>query len=54
MPNSQAVAGVISKWNLTMLFVISGALVLLVTFWTAFHPGVKGFSESFTIWQAEG
>ena len=30
-PISQAVAGVVSKWDLTLLFALSGALVLLVT-----------------------
>jgi len=45
-PISQAVAGVLSKWNLTMLFAIPGALVLLLTIGVAFHPLLKGFSES--------
>jgi MFS family permease len=54
MPISQAVSGVISKWNLTMLFTIPGALVLLLTVWMAFHPDLKGFSESLTVAQAEG
>ncbi len=48
MPISQAIAGVLSKWNLTMLFVIPGVLVLLLTAWMAFHPDLKGFSESLT------
>ena len=54
MPISQAVSGAISKWNLTMLFAIPGALVLLITVWMAFHPDFKGFSESLTAAQAEG
>jgi hypothetical protein len=29
-----------------MLFAIPGALVLLLTLWMAFHPDLKGFSES--------
>ncbi len=54
MPIAQAIAGVISKWNLTMLFVIPGALVLLLTVWMAFHPDLKGFSESLTVPLMEG
>jgi MFS family permease len=45
-PISQAISGVLSKWNLTMLFAIPGTLVLLLTSWMAFHPDLKGFSES--------
>ena len=54
MPISQAIAGALSKWNLTMLFAIPGILVLLMTVWMAFHPDLKGFSESLTVAQAEG
>lgn len=46
VPISQAVAGAVSKWDLTMLFTISGSLVLLVTAWMAFHPELKSFSAS--------
>jgi MFS family permease len=53
-PISQAIAGVLSKWNLAMLFAIPGILVLLITIWMAFHPDLKGFSESLTAAQAEG
>jgi MFS family permease len=45
-PISQAISGVLSKWNLTMLFAIPGGLVLLLTIWMALHPDLKGFSES--------
>ncbi len=54
MPVSQALAGVLSKWNLTMLFVLPGLLVLLLTAWVAFRPELKGLSESLTAAQAEG
>jgi MFS family permease len=54
MPISQAIAGALSKWNLTMLFAIPGMLVLLMTVWMTFHPDLKGFSESLTAAQAEG
>ena len=40
--------------DLTMLFAIPGALVLLITIWMAFHPDFRGFSESLTTVQAEG
>jgi hypothetical protein len=46
VPISQAIAGAVSKWDLTMLFSISGSLVLLVTAWMAFHPELKSFSAS--------
>ncbi len=54
VPISQAISGVVSKWNLTLLFAISGALVLLVTLWMAFHPDLKGFTTSLTALPAEG
>lgn len=53
VPISQALAGVISKWNLTMLFAIPGTLVLLLSAWMAFQPALKDFSESLTAAQAE-
>ena len=53
-PISQAIAGVFSKWSLTMLFAIPGVLVLLLTIWMAFHPDLKSFSESLTAAQTEG
>jgi len=48
IPISQAISGVISKWNLTLLFTSAGTLVILVTIWTAFQPELQGFSESLT------
>ena len=53
-PISQAISGVLSNWSLTMLFAIPGALILLLTIWMAFHPDLKGFSESLSAAQAEG
>jgi len=53
-PIAQAISGVLSKWNLIMSFVIPGALVLLLTIWMAFHPDLKGFSESLAAAPAEG
>jgi MFS family permease len=52
-PIAQAISGALSKWNLTMMFIIPGALVLLLTIWMAFHPDLKGFSESLAAGQAE-
>ena len=54
MPISQAISGAISKWNLTMLFAVPGALVLLITIWMALHPDLRSFSESLTAAQTEG
>ncbi len=48
VPISQALAGVLSKWDLTLLFALPGALVLLVTVWMAFHPDLKGLSTGLT------
>ena len=46
VPVSQAVSGAVSKWDLDVLFVAAGVLILLVTVWAAFQPGLKAFSES--------
>jgi MFS family permease len=48
VPVSQAISGAVSKWSLTFLFASAGVLVLLVTTWAAFQPGLKAFSESLT------
>jgi MFS family permease len=45
-PISQAISGAVIKWDLNLLFVSAGALVLLITLWTAFQPGLVTFSES--------
>jgi MFS family permease len=52
-PISQAISGLLSKWDLTMMFAIPGALVLLLTVWVAFHPDLKTFSESLASTQAK-
>ena len=46
IPVSQAISGAVSKWDLNVLFVSAGMLVLLITFWAAFQPGLKTFSDS--------
>jgi hypothetical protein len=43
---SQAISGAVARWNLDVLFLITGALVLVVTGWTAFQPGLRVFSEA--------
>jgi hypothetical protein len=48
MPASQAISGAVSKWDFNILFASAGTLVLLVTLWTAFQPGLTAFSESLT------
>jgi len=48
VPISQAISGAASKWNLNLLFLMAGALVVLVTAWAAFQPGLTVFSESLT------
>jgi MFS family permease len=52
VPVSQAISGAVSKWDLNVLFVSAGTLVLLITFWAAFQPGLKTFSESLATPQA--
>jgi len=46
VPVAQALSGAVIKWNLTALFAGAGVLVLLVTLWTSFQPGIKTFSEN--------
>jgi MFS family permease len=46
VPVAQALSGAVIKWNLTGLFAGAGALVLLMTLWTSFQPGIKTFSEN--------
>ena len=54
VPIAQAISGVLSKWNLTLLFALPGGLILIMTLWIAFQPTLKGISESLTAAQAEG
>jgi MFS family permease len=46
VPVSEAISGAISKWNLTLLFALAGALQLLVTLWAAFQPAMITFSDN--------
>ena len=52
-PVSQALAGALSKWNLTLMFEVPGALVLLLTLWIAFQPALQDLSSSLTTVRAE-
>ena len=45
-PVSQAISGVVCKWNLSLMFASAGVMVLAVALWMAFQPGLKAFSES--------
>jgi hypothetical protein len=46
VPISQAISGAVGAWNLTLLFISAGGLIVLVTSWTAFQPALLTFSES--------
>lgn len=46
VPVSQAIAGTVGAWNLTVLFVLAGGLIVLLTLWTAVQPALVTFSES--------
>jgi MFS family permease len=48
VPISQAISGAVSKWNLDVLFISAGILVLLVSLLMAVQPEFKVFSESLT------
>jgi len=46
VPVSQAISGAVVSWNLTLLFVLAGGLIVLVAIWTASQPSLATFSES--------
>lgn len=43
---SQAISGAVSKWDIDVLFLTAGGLILSVTVWTAVHPSLGVLSES--------
>ncbi len=45
-PVSQAIAGVVSKLDLTLLFLLGGGLTVFLAVWTAFQPSLTEFGES--------
>ncbi len=53
-PISQAIAGALSKWNLTLVFALPGVLVLLMTVWITFRSELKEYSISLTNAEAKG
>jgi hypothetical protein len=46
VPISQALAGSLGAWNVTMLFGLAGGCLLLLTIWTAVQPALVTFSDS--------
>ena len=54
IPISQAIAGALSKWNLTVAFALPGVLILPLTVWIAFQSEFRGFSASLASAKAEG
>ena len=46
VPLSQALSGILGKWDLTGMFVIAGTLAILVTIWAATRPELTAFSDS--------
>jgi MFS family permease len=45
-PVSQAVAGAVSKWNLTGLFFSAGGLMVILSVWIFTQPALRSLSES--------
>jgi hypothetical protein len=45
VPLSQAISGAVSKWSLTSLFALAGALILMMAFWAVFQPALRSLSE---------
>ena len=45
-PISQAVAGAVSKWTLTGLFVSTGSLIVLLALWIAAQPALRILSQN--------
>jgi hypothetical protein len=46
VPISQALAGSLGAWNVTLLFGLAGGCLLLLTIWTAVQPALVTFSDS--------
>jgi MFS family permease len=45
IPLSQAISGAVAAWNLTALFTLAGGLLVVVSIWLAFNPGLKTLSN---------
>jgi MFS family permease len=44
-PISQTVAGGLSRWNLTAMFTLLGAAIMLTALWSAVQPALKTLSQ---------
>lgn len=53
VPVSQALAGMLSKWNLTMMFTISGGIVVLFGLILSYHPDLQLLGASLAETTAE-
>ncbi len=49
VPISQAISGAVSAWNLTLMFVLAGGLIVALSIWITFQPALVTFSESLTV-----
>lgn len=54
VPISQIIAGAVSTWNLTLLFMATGGLIVLMTGWKALQPALVTFSESLSVSHKSG
>jgi MFS family permease len=54
VPISQAISGAVIKWNMDLLFISAGGLVLLVTLWMAFQPAMNEFGVRLSDSSSEG
>ncbi|NJP04772.1 MAG: MFS transporter [Chloroflexaceae bacterium] len=46
VPVSQALAGTLGAWNVTLLFGLAGGCLVLLTLWVAVQPALATFSDS--------
>ena len=46
IPVSQAISGAVGAWNLTLLLVSAGGLIMVFAIWITFQPALVTFSES--------
>jgi MFS family permease len=44
VPLSQILAGAVSSWDLTGLFVLSGSVIVLAALWSVFQPALKSLA----------
>jgi MFS family permease len=54
VPLSQALAGALSKWSLDMLFILSGAAMVLLAVWSALQPELHAVGELMLTAQSAG